>query len=165
MGGALVKAARYVVANMAEILTCAFTLLMILTTLANVLARYVFNSPFQWAEELARYSFIWVVFLGAAACTKKKRHIVIDGLVVAMPLRVQRLLAVLVDVVTLLMMAIILYFGCQLVAHGGQTTAELRIPKSVVYSVIPVSAMLALLYSLADLRQDVRALASGGSRP
>ena len=47
-----------------EIVAGMFMVLMSLTTFANVVARYVFNSPIQWAEEFSRYAFIWVVFLG-----------------------------------------------------------------------------------------------------
>ena len=55
-----------------------FLVLMSLATFVNVVFRYVFNSPFQWAEEFSRYAFIWVVFIGAAVSTKHKTHIIID---------------------------------------------------------------------------------------
>ncbi len=58
---------------------------MSLATFGNVVARYFFNSPIEWAEEFSRYAFIWIVFLGAAVCTKHGRHIVIDGLALALP--------------------------------------------------------------------------------
>src|SRR5258706_12082920 len=36
-------------------------------TLAQVIWRYVLGNPFQWSEEGARYCFLWVTLLGAAA--------------------------------------------------------------------------------------------------
>ena len=35
-------------------------------TLAQVFWRYVLEQPLQWSEEVARYCFVWVTFLGAA---------------------------------------------------------------------------------------------------
>jgi len=70
-----VSVLRFAVKYFEEIVAGVFMVLMSVTTFANVLARYFFNSPIQWAEELARYSFIWVVFAGAVVCTKRKRHI------------------------------------------------------------------------------------------
>ena len=70
---------RFSVKYFEEILSGTFMVLMSLTTFANVVARYFFNSPIQWAEEFSRYAFIWVVFMGAVVCTKHKRHIGIDS--------------------------------------------------------------------------------------
>ena len=75
-----------------------FTVLMSVATLTNVVARYGFNSPIPWAEEFSRYAFIWLVFIGAVICTKHKKHICIDVVVIFLPKRTRlffHLLAVL----------------------------------------------------------------------
>ena len=48
-----------------EIASGALLVLMSLATFGNVVARYFFNNPIEWAEEFSRYAFIWIVFLGA----------------------------------------------------------------------------------------------------
>ena len=45
---------------------------------AAVICRYVFNSSLTWSEELTRYMFIWVVFLGAAIGVRERTHIAVD---------------------------------------------------------------------------------------
>ena len=40
--------------------------LMVVTITLQVITRYLFGQPLVWVEELATYSFIWSVFLGAA---------------------------------------------------------------------------------------------------
>jgi len=151
-----------VLCNLPEIATSVVMVLMFLTTLTNVAARYVFNSPIAWADELSRYAFIWLVFLGAAACTKRKRHIVINNLVLACPGRVQSLLRVLAHLATLVLMIVVLFYGWKLMRNATQSTATLMIPKSIVYSVVPFSALLIILYSVADLLRDVKTLLRGG---
>lgn len=44
----------------------------------NVLFRFVFFIPSAWADELARFTFIWLVFLGAAAAMYNWEHIDIN---------------------------------------------------------------------------------------
>jgi len=39
---------------------------MLLSVLLQVVARYIFNSPPAWTEELARYAMIWAAMTGAA---------------------------------------------------------------------------------------------------
>jgi TRAP-type C4-dicarboxylate transport system permease small subunit len=48
---------------------------------ANVVARYVFRSPFPWAEELMLFMMILAVFSGAIAVTWRNVHIRIDTFV------------------------------------------------------------------------------------
>jgi TRAP-type transport system small permease protein len=52
--------------------------LMVVTITVQVVTRYAFGQPLVWVEELATYSFIWSVFLGAALGVKEMRHIRIE---------------------------------------------------------------------------------------
>jgi C4-dicarboxylate transporter, DctQ subunit len=51
--------------------------MMVLTT-ADVIARYVFNSPTMWADEMASYLLIAIVFLGLGQNIRTNGHIRID---------------------------------------------------------------------------------------
>ena len=56
-------------------------ILMSLATIvvaAQVFTRFVTKSPLPWSEELARYMFLWLVWVGAAYATKERKHIKID---------------------------------------------------------------------------------------
>jgi TRAP-type C4-dicarboxylate transport system permease small subunit len=140
-----------------EIVAGTFMVVMSLTTFANVLARYFFNSPIQWAEELARYAFIWVVFMGAVVCTKRKRHIAIDILLPALPAPVSAWVRVAADLCTLAVALAIVYYGAKLTAAPTQITATLQVPHYVVYVVVPFSAALISVYTIGDLRGNLRA--------
>jgi TRAP-type C4-dicarboxylate transport system permease small subunit len=48
---------------------------MFLTTLFQVIARVVLGISSVWSEELARFLYVWMVFLGAALITKDDEHI------------------------------------------------------------------------------------------
>lgn len=55
--------------------------LMAILVFANVVLRYVFNSGITWSEELSRYLFIWLIFLGAIAALKDNQHLGVDMIV------------------------------------------------------------------------------------
>ena len=156
---------RFVLKYFEEMVAGLFMVLMSLSTFTNVLARYVFNSPIQWAEEFSRYAFIWVVFMGAAVCTKRNRHIAIDSLVQVLPARAQSGIRLLVDLCILGLMAVIVYYGGILTSMATQTTATLKIPQYVVYLVVPASAALIFLHALGDLQRHLRNVLKGGERP
>ena len=147
---------RFSVKNFEEILSGVFMVLMSLTTFANVVARYLFSSPIQWAEEFSRYSFIWVIFLGAVVCTKHKRHIGIESVVLALPRQVQPWVNLAADLLTLGLMTIILWYGWILTRGATQITATLKLPQYVIYIVVPASGALGFLYSLSDFRGHLR---------
>lgn len=156
---------RFVLKYFEEIVAGVFMVLMSLSTFANVVARYVFNSPIQWAEEFSRYAFIWVVFMGAAVCTKRNRHIAIDSLLQILPAPMQRVFHLLVDVCILGLMVVIVYYGGILTSAATQTTATLKVPQYVVYLVVPASAALIFLHTLGDFQRHLRSVLKGGERP
>jgi len=48
---------------------------------SNTVARYVFNSPFAWADELAQLLFIWLAVLGAAVALRRGEHMRLTAVV------------------------------------------------------------------------------------
>lgn len=53
---------------------------VVVLVFAQVVARYVFNEPRAWVEELCTYIFIWIVFMGASSAMKLDRHIRVASL-------------------------------------------------------------------------------------
>jgi C4-dicarboxylate transporter DctQ subunit len=51
-----------------------FTLIIII----EVFRRYVLNAASAWAEESARYAFIYMTYIGAAEAIKSRNHLKID---------------------------------------------------------------------------------------
>lgn len=158
-------ALRFVVRNFEEILAGVFMVLMTVVTIVNVFARYLFNAPLEWAEEFGRYTFIWLVFIGAVVATKQKKHIIIDAVLVMLPDAARRVMTVLADIFTMVVMLLLLYYGWRLMAFTIQPTATLKIPQYWIYLSVPFSAALIILHSVGDLWRNIAALRDGGSRP
>jgi TRAP-type C4-dicarboxylate transport system permease small subunit len=60
-------------------------LVMVLMVFGNVVLRYVFNSGIAASEELSRWLFVWMTFLGAVVALKDHGHLGTDMLVGRLP--------------------------------------------------------------------------------
>jgi TRAP-type C4-dicarboxylate transport system permease small subunit len=68
-------------------------MLMTIVIFYQVVLRYVFHGANIWAEEFARYSFIWIVMLGSSSAIRRFQHIRIDFLVQCFPGNVQKIIS------------------------------------------------------------------------
>jgi TRAP-type C4-dicarboxylate transport system permease small subunit len=145
---------RFYLGKIEEIIAGIFMVLMSVCTVGNVIARYVFNSPIAWAEEFARYAFVWVVFLGAVACTKQKRHIIIDAALVVLPPRMRSGVLALADLLVIGLMLGLVYYGWIFTTMSTEPTSMMEIPQYLIYVAVPLSAVLVILYTVGDLRRN-----------
>ncbi|MBV7431349.1 MULTISPECIES: TRAP transporter small permease [unclassified Acidovorax] len=63
---------------------------MVVLVFGNVVLRYVFNSGIAVSEELSRWLFVWITFLGAVAAIKENAHLGTDMLVSRLSVRGKR---------------------------------------------------------------------------
>lgn len=85
-----------------DLLCAACLAVMVVLVAGNVLLRYLFNSGITVSEELARWLFIWLTFLGAIAALAERGHMGSDLLLDRLGPRAQRWLGL---AGTLLMLA------------------------------------------------------------
>lgn len=131
----------------------AFLLAVIaLAVFFGVFFRYVLKDPLIWSEELSLICFAWLIFIGAAICSREKMHMRIDVFSRLFSLRKQKIL----DRWTLYLMAILsgvlIYFGLRhaLYAFPTKTTA-LGLSWTYVFLSVPVGASLMLFHFLQEL--------------
>jgi TRAP-type C4-dicarboxylate transport system permease small subunit len=58
---------------------------MVVLVFGNVVLRYAFNSGITVSEELSRWLFLWMTFLGAIVALKEHGHLGTDALVARLP--------------------------------------------------------------------------------
>jgi TRAP-type C4-dicarboxylate transport system permease small subunit len=59
--------------------------LMVVLVFGNVVLRYGFNSSITVSEELGRWLFVWVTFMGAVVALREHAHLGTDALVARLP--------------------------------------------------------------------------------
>jgi len=71
--------------RLAEALLVLMLGAMVVMVFGNVVLRYGFNSGLDFSEELSRFFFIWITFLGAIIAMREKAHLGLDTLVRLLP--------------------------------------------------------------------------------
>ena len=64
--------------RMEEVFLVILMALAVIIVTAQVVTRYVLKVPLPWSEEIARYLFLWLTWVGASYATKERKHINID---------------------------------------------------------------------------------------
>jgi TRAP-type C4-dicarboxylate transport system permease small subunit len=121
---------------------------MTASTLIQVAGRYVFGYAIAWTTEVATFSQIWLVFLASGIAMRYGMHIGVDVLAGMLPPPVQRLLAIVLGLASLVFLWVIFDGSLAIVDMGQfQTSPLLQVSMSNIYLAIPIGvAYLALEY-------------------
>ncbi len=71
--------------RLAEALLVLMLCAMVVMVFGNVVLRYGFNSGLDFSEELSRFFFIWITFLGAIIAMRQNAHLGLDTLIRVLP--------------------------------------------------------------------------------
>jgi TRAP-type C4-dicarboxylate transport system permease small subunit len=136
-----------------------FVVLIILAT-AQVLFRYVIQYPLPWTEELARFTLVWVTFLGAASITRRKLHLAVDFFISRMPLRASRVISFFFYLLILIFLGTVLWGALVMMGESIPVFAGSIPWLSIMYLYLGAVIGLALMmvYVLIDFCRDLRAL-------
>jgi TRAP-type C4-dicarboxylate transport system permease small subunit len=121
---------------------------------ANVVLRYLFGSPFSWAEELMLFLMILGVFTGAVAVTWRNLHIRIDTLVDRLPPAWRRTVSVVATLVSIGIIAVVVVASSRLVAllqEMDQRSDALNAPSWIPQSFLTIGLTLVALMMAARL--------------
>lgn len=118
----------------------------------NVVLRHFFNSGVNIAEELSRFMFIWLTFLGAIVAMREGGHLGVD--ILTRRLSGRRLFAaVLLGQLLVLLCCMVLFWGLwlQRELHVANTGLVTGIPLIVVYGVAYLCAVSIGVLSLRNI--------------
>lgn len=145
----LLRAARLAWRWGVEAVVALLVAVMVGTLIVQVFYRFVLGDPLSWSEELARYAFVWITFLGAAVAYRHGSHIVVETVILLLPRGAQAALAWVVDALVVVALATLLVQGLGIMEATSNVQATmLEIPMSWVYGSVPVSAAVMLAYQL-----------------
>lgn len=129
-----------------EEILCVFTMaLVVFFTFTQVLFRFVLNLNLDWTEELARYSFVALVYFGISLATKMNAHIRVEVVEKFVRGRVKTLIMLIASIIWLAFALLITKSGYELAAFQlstGQSSPVLLIPMGLMYGFIPLGFAL-----------------------
>ena len=146
--------ARFI-AGLDRVLEYALILLasvMVITVSWQVISRYGLRSPSSLTEEIARFQLIWLGLLGSAYTFRKRMHVGIDIMVARLKGRSRKVIETIsLSACILFALGVLIVGGVQLMllTHDlNQTAAATGWRISAVYSVIPISGLLWVIYGV-----------------
>ena len=151
--------------SLAKASVIVISVVMVLVTLAQVIFRYVVAQPLPWSEELARYCFVWIVFLGGAIGLSRGIHLGVDMFVNMLPKPLQRSMDALVNVLIAAFAGIVINASFPVIEMNMfQRSPALGFQMSWIYIAIPISMALIFLISAERIVKYLLSLRIEGAR-
>lgn len=160
----------------AEILAAAAVGAIVVLVVYEVVARYVFNAPTLWTQDVCIYLLLWAAFLGLAPAERAGEHIRIDLAINRLKPPARRRL----ELATCLMVAAFaglaawkgLEVALQSYKFGRRSVSLFSVPMWIPQAALPVGAGLLALEALrrawltacADARDEPRPGNSAGGQ-
>lgn len=139
----------------------------------QIVTRYIFNAPSTKSEELLTYGFTWLALFAASYVFGKREHMRMSFLADKASDKNKIILAIISESVVILFSAIVLIYGGFSITKLTMTqrSASLGIPMGWIYSIVPISGIVTVIYNiininemLSDLNTVNKSLAKGGSK-
>lgn len=155
---------KLIEANLERWALLVFYTMLVVTMSVEVLRREVFAYSSIWGEEVVRYAFIYLAWIGAAAAVRERAHIRIDVLFHYVPARVKAVLYIFGDVVMMVVAVFALYWSFEMVSVAWKfqsVSHGLRVPMVWFLAAVPVGFGIMMFRLLQSLRRDVADLLAG----
>lgn len=144
--------------NIDDVIATIALIGVICLTILNVVSRYAFNHPIQWAEELAIALFIWFIFIGVSSSMKRDGHVGVDYFVNKLP-RPLKILGEIIraGAIYFVLIYVFMYLGSTLAAQASsKITPILGISYEVIDLAVPLGGLLTLIHFTAQLVSKFR---------
>ncbi|WP_018921985.1 TRAP transporter small permease [Salsuginibacillus kocurii] len=138
------------------------TLSLLIVVLLQIISRPLDLST-VWTEELTRFIFIWIIFLGVAIGFRNDESPRITFFIKLLPRSFQNVLAVITTLLTICFFVLLFVTGLNLMAQQlSDTSAVLRITLAWIGLCVPLCAVLSIFNLLQSVFSSSNALGKGG---
>ena len=141
-----------------------FYVLLVATMAIEVIRREVFAYSSIWGEELVRYAFIYLVWIGAASAVRERGHIRIDVMMHYLGVRAKAALYIFGDLVMFVVALIALYWSFETVLVSlkfGSVSAGLRVSMVWFLMAVPVGFTIMIWRLIQSLARDLKSFRDG----
>lgn len=145
--------------HLEEIILVTLFAVMVAVIFLQVVMRYGFNNSLSWSEEVGRFTFEWLTWLGISIGAREGQHIKITLLVDKFPYRLAQLVNILSELVIIVICVLTLFYGIELSKmFAGSNFTTMKISLAWGYASVIVGCGLMALRSLASIVKSARTL-------
>lgn len=126
--------------------------------LIAIFFRYVLNNSLYWSDEIVRYLFVWLTFLGTAVAVRDKAHIRVEFFAEKMPFYFRKIIKKLNDFLFLAFLLFLTIGGYIWVFRlSGSYSPALGLPLNwLFYAALPTASLIAFIYAFRQVQNDFR---------
>ena len=145
-----------------EILLVALFAFMVAVIFLQVIMRYVFNNSLPWSEELGRFIFQWLTWIGISLGARLGQHIKITMLTDKLPPRGAHAANILSEIIVIIICVLTMYYGVELSKlFVGTRFTTIKISLAWGYAALIVGCGLMTIRSLISIKGSVTGLITG----
>ena len=134
----------------------SFVFLTVLIS-ANVFVRFFPIVSLHWFDEIIELLYAYLVFYGAAALWISREHFGVgDWIEKRIPdIRMRHIYRLIIELLVLCFVVIFFYYSLRLTILARDVTNVFAIPKRVLYSCLPVSGLIMIIYSIRNVTIEI----------
>lgn len=136
-----------------------FLMAMSIILFVQVVFRFVLHAALPWSEEASRYLLVWTAFIGGAYGVRRGAHIGIEAFALLLPKTAQKILNIVVLIVSTVVCCVILKYGIDIVStqlSKGQLSPAMRIPMGYMYAAIPVGMVFFIIRHIEEIIVEIK---------
>ncbi|OLO27877.1 TRAP transporter small permease protein [Alkalihalophilus pseudofirmus] len=155
------KVLKWLDENIESFILIVLSILTVVVVFIQVFMRYVLGSSLVWSEELARYAFIWMIYIGVSYGVKRQAHIKVDAFALIFKRTGKLVLALCANVAFLLFAILLTYYSFEVVSQVTRTSPAMSIPMQWVYAAPMVGLFLTSIRIIQQMIKQITAFKSG----
>lgn len=143
---AIVRKTNSILIKVTEVILVLLMTLMVVSMFLQIVGRWI-GVNMVWSEEMTRFANAWMVFLGSSIIAYFDDHIAVTVLDDVLKGKSYTILRIARKLIFIVFSVVVFVYGWQTTARvAAQTSPNMGIPMSWVYSAIPVGSFMSFYY-------------------
>lgn len=142
--------------NLEEIILVIMFTSMVLVIFGQIIMRYIFNNSLSWSEELGKFLFVWMSWIGISIGAKRKEHIKITMFVDKCSSNSAMICNILSEIIVFVICLLTAYYGMKLVLSQAYVLfAGMGISMSWGYLSVVLGCIIMMLRNLVNIKISI----------
>jgi len=148
--------------HLEEYILVILSIFTVVIIFSQVVLRYIFNSSLPWSEEIARYAFIWMIYVGVSYGVKRQKHLSVDVITMIFNDKGKIIINMIANFLFLGFALVITYYGIDIVGRITRESAALEIPMEYVYMALVVGMILTSIRLIQNIYKNYKEFKKNG---
>jgi TRAP-type C4-dicarboxylate transport system permease small subunit len=125
---------------------------IVITTMLQIVARFILMVSIPWTDELARYLMIWASFVGLGVAYRKRELICVAFFREKLSQHLLKVTLLISDLLCSVFATVIVIYGVILCFQNvAQVSPSMRISLGIIYAVVPLGCLLFLFFAFESV--------------